>query len=95
MMLRTIFRLVLVAAFALNAAASMAADAMDAGVVKALHEFFELSQKNQKSLMFYIQGQQVGGVVTRVVGEAGVEIRNRTNERIFIRLDRIDAVALF
>lgn len=59
----------------------------------AFQELFDLSQKEKKGLTFYVQGQTIPGVVTKMIGEDAVEVRNQTSSRIIIRLDRIDAVA--
>ncbi len=56
-------------------------------------ELFAASQKDKKGLMFYVKGQTIAGVVTKVGGDA-VEVRNQTYGRIVIKLDSIDAVAM-
>ena len=61
--------------------------------LKSYQELFALSQKDKKGLMFYVKGQSIAGVVTRVIGNEGVEVRNQTYGRIVIRMDSIDAVA--
>jgi hypothetical protein len=60
---------------------------------QAFQELFDYSQKEKKGLTFYVQGQAIPGVVTKIIGEDAVEVRNQTSNRIIIRLDRIDAVA--
>jgi len=57
-------------------------------------ELFELSQKDKKGLLFYIKGQTVGGLVTNIISDDLVEVRNREYDRILIRVDSIDAVAI-
>lgn len=59
---------------------------------QAFQELFDYSQKEKKGLTFYVQGQAIPGVVTKMIGEDAVEVRNQTSNRIIIRLDRIDAV---
>ena len=56
-------------------------------------ELFDYSLKEKKGLTFYVQGQTIPGVVTKMVGDDAIEVRNQTSNRIIIRLDRIDAVA--
>ena len=61
---------------------------------QAYQELFAASQKDKKGLAFYVKGQMIPGVVTRVIGNEAVEVRNQTYGRIVIRLDSIDAVAM-
>jgi len=65
-----------------------------AQVAQSYQELFEHSQKEKKGLMFYVKGQTIAGVVIRLIGNEGVEVRNQTYGRIIIRLDSIDAVAM-
>lgn len=61
--------------------------------MQAYKELFELSLKEKKGITLYIQGQSVGGAVTRIL-EDSVELRSREFSRIIVRLDSVDAVAL-
>ena len=56
-------------------------------------ELFEISRAEKKGLTFYIGGQTVPGIVTKVNPDT-VEVRNQSHSRVVIRLDRVDAVAL-
>lgn len=60
---------------------------------QTFQELFDYSQKEKKGLTFFVQGQTIPGVVTKMVGDDAIEVRNQTSNRIIIRLDRIDAVA--
>ena len=60
---------------------------------QAFQELFDYSQKEKKGLTFFIQGQTIAGVVTKIIGDDAIEVRNQSSNRIIIRLDRIDAVA--
>jgi len=60
---------------------------------QVFQELFDYSLKEKKGLTFFVQGQTIPGVVTRMFGDDAVEVRNQTSNRIIIRLDRIDAVA--
>lgn len=60
---------------------------------QAFQELFDYSQKEKKGLTFYVKGQTIAGVVTKMAGDDAIEVRNQTSNRIIIRLDRIDAVA--
>lgn len=57
-------------------------------------DLFELSQKEGKGLMFYINGQCLGGSVTAVLGDDLVEVQSQEYDRILIRVAAIDAVAM-
>lgn len=65
-----------------------------AAVVQAYQDLFGISQKEKKGLMFFVKGQQIGGLVVRVIGNDAIEVRNQTYGRIIIRIDQIDAVAI-
>jgi hypothetical protein len=56
-------------------------------------ELIEVSRTEKKGLTFYIGGQTVPGIVTKVNADT-VEVRNQSHSRVLIRLDRVDAVAL-
>ena len=60
---------------------------------EAFLELFTMSQQEGKGLVFYAGGQTIPGVVTRVIGDDAVQVKNREYSRIVLRLDRIDAVA--
>ena len=57
------------------------------------NELFQLSQAEKKGLTFYIKGETVPGIVTKV-GNDFVEVKNQTHSRILIRLESIDAIAM-
>jgi len=50
------------------------------------------SQKEQKSVQVYVNGQTIAMLVT-AVGLEYAEGKNREYSRILVRLDKIDAVA--
>ncbi len=60
---------------------------------QAFQELFDYSLKEKKGLTFYVQGQTLVGIVTKISGDDAIEVRNQTSSRIIIRLDQIDAVA--
>jgi hypothetical protein len=60
---------------------------------QAFQELFDYSLKEKKGLTFYVQGQTIAGVVTKMIGDDAIEVRNQTSSRIIIRLERVDAVA--
>jgi len=56
-------------------------------------ELLDFSLANKRGLTFYLNGQSVGGYVTKIV-DAAVEVRNQEHDRVVLLLDRIDGVAL-
>ena len=62
-------------------------------VIQAYQELFAASQKDKKGLTFFVKGQSIPGVVTKIIGTDAVEVRNQTHGRIIIRIDQIDALA--
>lgn len=54
---------------------------------------WEASQNEKKSVMLYLKGHTIGGLVTKLTSET-VELRNREYGRIMVRIDAIDAAAM-
>ena len=77
------------ATLGLGVAGSAAADDHPA----AFDQLVLQSQQEKFGLVFYLQGQQIPGVVTRVVSDGVVEVRNQQHDLILIRLERVDAIA--
>ena len=80
-------KLITAAALLIAASGAIAGEA-----VQAMQELFAQSQKEKRGLTFYVKGQAIPGVVTKV-GNESVEVRNQQHGRIVIRIDSIDAVA--
>jgi hypothetical protein len=57
-------------------------------------ELFELSLKEKKGLLLYVNGQTIPAIVTRMIGDDAVEVRNQQVSRAIVRIDRIDAVTM-
>jgi hypothetical protein len=74
------------------AAAPDDARAAQAEAVQAFQELFAQSQKDKRGLTFYVKGQTIPGIVTKVIGNEAVEVRSQTHNRVLIRIDSIDAV---
>jgi hypothetical protein len=86
--------LVVVAVVVGGGGAASAAAATDGGSVQAsLLEVLEASRASGKGVMVYVDGHALPGVVTRILGTEGVEMRNRESARIVVRLDAVTAVA--
>lgn len=63
--------------------------------MEPFRELLELSQREKKVLTFYVVGQTIVGYVTKVLeGDGSVEVRNQTQSRVVIRLDRVDGVGM-
>lgn len=56
-------------------------------------EMIERSLAEKKSLIIYVNGQTIPAIVTKIIDDDAIEVRNREYDRIVIRVDRIDAVA--
>ena len=58
-------------------------------------ELIEQSQREKKGLTFYVNGQIVIGIVTQILADAtAVELRNQSESRVVLRLERVDAVGI-
>ena len=57
-------------------------------------ELLDVSLSEKRGLTFFIGGQTLPGVVTKRISLDAVEVRNQSHDRIVVRLDRVDAVAL-
>lgn len=55
-------------------------------------ELFEMSQKENKGLTFWIGGQTVGGGVVKFNADV-VEVKSQQYRRVVIKIASIDAVA--
>ena len=78
----------------LMAGASFAVSADgDRKLPAAYRELMQQSLEQKFGLEFYVKGQMIPGVVTRLGDDGVVEARNQSRDRIIIRLDRIDAIA--
>ncbi len=66
----------------------------EANMLSHYQELLDLSQNENKGLTFYVNGQTIPGLVTKIVGNEAVEVRNQMHDRLIIRIDRIDAIAL-
>ncbi|MFO1250154.1 MAG: hypothetical protein U1E77_03180 [Inhella sp.] len=52
-------------------------------------------QGEKKGVTLYVQGQQIGGAVVKLEPGKTVELRGPGGQRVVVRLDRVDAVALY
>jgi hypothetical protein len=63
------------------------------GVPDAFRELIDLSLKEKAGLTFFMNGQTLPAVVTKVIDEQTIEGRNQQYDRIIIRLGRVNAIA--
>jgi len=61
---------------------------------QAILDVLQLSLKEKKGVTFFLPGQTIAGIVTKVVETEAVEARSQTYSRIVIRLDQVQAVAM-
>jgi len=64
----------------------------EAKAMEHFKELFEMSQKENKGLTFWIGGQTVGGGVVKFNAET-VEVKSQQYRRVIIRISAIEAVA--
>lgn len=62
--------------------------------MELFRELIEQSQNEKRGLTIYFGGQTIAGIVTRIIGEEVIEVRNQTFDKIIIRLERIEAMAI-
>lgn len=58
-----------------------------------MREVLETSLNEKKSVMLYVKGQSIGGVVVKLAADV-IELRNREYSRIVVRIDSIDVAAM-
>jgi len=71
-----------------------ASGAMAAEPAKGLEDALNVAMQSKRGITVYVNGQSIGGAVTRVEAGSFVELRNQEFGRIVVRWDRIDGVAL-
>jgi hypothetical protein len=75
----------------LSGAALMGAEAAEP--TKGLEDALQAALQSKRGITVYVNGQTIGGAVTRIEPGAWVELRNQEFGRIVVRLDRIDGIA--
>jgi hypothetical protein len=85
--------LALLATLQLATLGNVQAGEPDQRSMQAYNELLEMSLKEKKGLMFYVNGQAIGGAVTRIGDDGFIEVRNQQYGRILIRLEQVDALA--
>jgi hypothetical protein len=78
--------------FGLSAAAFSKESNSEGNGMEHFREMFEMSQKENKGLTFWVAGQTVGGAVVKFNADT-VEVRSQQYRRVIIRIAAIEAVA--
>lgn len=90
---RGLLPLALLATLILATLGNAQAGEPDKASMQAYNELLEMSLKEKKGLMFYVNGQAIGGAVTKIGDDGFIEVRNQQYGRIIIRLEQVDALA--
>ena len=61
---------------------------------KALEDAFNAALASKRGVTLYVNGQTVGGAVTKIEPGRYVELRNQEFNRIVIRWESIDGIAM-
>jgi hypothetical protein len=80
--------------FAAAALALAAGFASGADAAQGIEQALAAAQQDKRGVTLYVNGQTLGGAVTRIEPGQWVELRSQQFGRIVIRLDRIDGVAM-
>jgi hypothetical protein len=86
----------LVVLFALAVAVALLAPALAQEKPKSaspFQEIFDQSLKEKKGLTLYLDGQVIGGAVTKV-GTETVELKSQEFSKIVVRIEEIDGAAI-
>lgn len=90
---RGLLPLALLATLLLATLGNAQAGEPDKASMQTYNELLEMSLKEKKGLMFYVNGQAIGGAVTKIGDDGFIEVRNQQYGRIIIRLEQVDALA--
>ncbi|MET0292095.1 MAG: hypothetical protein ABW136_06980 [Steroidobacteraceae bacterium] len=74
------------------AGAAMAAGAAESA--KGLEEAFNAALVSKRGVTLHVNGQTIGGAITKVVPGQFVELRNQEFSKIVVRWDSIDGIAI-
>jgi hypothetical protein len=78
---------------AMVGASMSSAGAADAAV-GGLEDALNAALQSKRGIRVFVNGQAIGGAVTRIEAGSYIELRNQEFGRIVVRWDRIDGVAL-
>lgn len=74
------------------AGAAMAASAAD--LPKGLEDAINAAMASKRGVTLYVNGQTIGGAITKVEPGQYVELRNQEFGKIVVRWEKIDGIAL-
>jgi hypothetical protein len=74
------------------AASAMSASAAD--LPKGLEDAINAAMASKRGITLYVNGQTIGGAITKVEPGQYVELRNQEFGKIVVRWERIDGIAL-
>jgi hypothetical protein len=74
--------------------AGAAMSAIAAEPVKALEDAFNAAIASKRGVTLYVNGQTIGGAITKIEPGVYVELRNQEFGKIVVRWERIDGIAL-
>ena len=76
----------------LLAGAAMTASAAEPS--KGLEDAFNAALESKRGVTLYVNGQTIGGAITKIEAGKFVELRSQQFGRIVVRWDSIDGIAL-
>jgi len=78
----------------LLAGAAMSASAAEPAKNTGLEEAFAAALASKRGVTLYVNGQTIGGAITKIEPGQYVELRNQEFSKIVVRWERIDGIAL-
>jgi len=79
---------------AMIGAGMSSAAAADSAAAGGLEDALNAALQSKRGIRVFVNGQAIGGAVTRIEAGSYIELRNQEFGRIVVRWDRIDGVAL-
>ena len=78
----------------LLAGAALSASAAEPAKNAGLEEAFAAALASKRGVTLYVNGQTIGGAITKIEPGQYVELRNQEFSKIVVRWDRIDGIAM-
>jgi hypothetical protein len=89
-MRKSLLVVVVLAGAAMSASALAAEPAKNSG----LEEAFAAALASKRGVTLYVNGQTIGGAITKIEPGQYVELKNQEFSKIVVRWERIDGIAL-
>ena len=80
--------------FGMTMASATVAGALAAEPANGLEDALNAAMQSKRGVTVYVNGQSIGGAVTRIEAGSFIELRSQQFGRIVVRWDRIDGIAL-